>query len=199
VDFLNLMPAEERPPVDARHLITVLHGWGFGLVFVVGFPLVLVSLAGSTGAPQDAPNTREQVLLTRGLWPLAVIGWITVLLGAYVVYPWYRAKPPAGLTDLTLYPRSLLLSSPGTAWLHDFGMEWKEHVSWLAPMILTMVAYVYGLYGAGLAQHRGLRRSFMTFAIIAFAAAGASGLFGKILNGYAPVTSVHQVETGDMQ
>jgi hypothetical protein len=184
--------------MDTRHLLTVLHGWGFGAVFLVGFPLALVALGGTTATSEAEPNKREQLFLSRGLWLLVVVGWVTVLLGAYLIYPWYRAKPPAGLADLALYPRSLLLSNPSTAWLHDFGMEWKEHVSWLAPMILTMVAYVYGRYGAGLAQHRGLRKSFMTFAIISFAAAGVSGLFGKLLNGYAPVTNVHLVENGDM-
>jgi hypothetical protein len=184
--------------LDTRHLITVLHGWGFGLVFVVGFPLALVALGGATTAGERAPNRREQLFLTRGLWALVIVGWITVFTGAYVIYPWYRAHPPAGLTDLTFYPRSLLLSAPRTAWLHDFGMEWKEHVSWLAPIILTMVAYVYTRYGTELTQHRDLRRSFLAFATIAFLAAGVSGLFGKILNSYAPVTSARTADTGDM-
>jgi hypothetical protein len=181
--------------MDARHIITVLHGWCFGAVFVVGFPLALVALAGTTSSADKPPSVREQQWLARGLWLLSAIGWLTVLGGAYVIYPWYRAKPPAGLTDLALYPRSLLLSHPDTQWLHSVGMEWKEHVSWLAPMILTMVAYIYTTYGAGLSQHTGLRRAFLTFTLAAFAAAGVSGIFGKALNNYAPVISTHQVAT----
>jgi hypothetical protein len=183
--------------MDTRHVITVLHGWGFGAVFVVGFPLALVALAGTTSSADTQPSAREQQWLARGLWLLTAIGWVTVFAGAYVIYPWYRAKPPAGITDLSLYPRSLLLSHPDTQWLHSLGMEWKEHVSWLAPMILTMVAYIYTIYGAGLSQHRGLRRSFLAFTVVAFAAAGVSGIFGKALNNYAPVLTTRQVATGD--
>jgi hypothetical protein len=185
--------------MDTRHLLTQLHGWGFGAVFVVGFPLALVALAGTTSADAEPTGRREQAFLARGLWLLVAVGWITVFAGAYIIYPWYRAKPPAGVADLALYPRSLLLAHPQTQWLHDFGMEWKEHVSWLAPIILTMVAYVYSTYGAGLAQHRGLRKSFLTFAVVAFAAAGVSGIFGKVLNSYAPVTSANQADHGGSQ
>jgi hypothetical protein len=183
--------------MDGRHVITLLHGWGFGAIFVAGFPLAIVALAGTTSSADRLPSAREQKYLARGLWLLAAIGWIAVFAGAYVIYPWYRAKPPAGLTDLSLYPRSLLLSHPDTQWLHDVGMEWKEHVSWLAPMILTMVAYIYTVYGAGLSQHKGLRRTFLTFTVVAFAAAGVSGIFGKALNNYAPVMSRHQAERAD--
>lgn len=28
-----------------------------------------------------------------------------------------------------------------TRW-HDFGMEWKEHVGWLVPLLLTAVAFL---------------------------------------------------------
>jgi hypothetical protein len=184
--------------MDARQVITVLHGWGFGAVFVAGFPLALIALAGTTSSGDRPASAREQQFLARGLWLLAAVGWVAVFVGAYVIYPWYRAKPPAGMTDLSLYPRSLLLSHPNTQWLHDVGMEWKEHVSWLAPMILTMVAYIYTTYGAGLSRHKSLRRSFLAFTIVAFAAAGVSGIFGKTLNIYAPVISSHQTEKGDM-
>jgi hypothetical protein len=185
--------------VDTRHLLTQLHGWGFGAVFGIGLLLALVALASTTSADQEPLRIREQRLLSRALWLLVALGWITVFLGAYVIYPWYRATPPAGAPDLALYPRSLLLSHPGTAWLHDFGMEWKEHVSWLAPIMLTMVAYVYSTYGAALSQHRGFRKSILTFVAVAFAAAGVSGLFGLVLNGHAPVISSHAADHGDSE
>lgn len=184
--------------VDTRHLLTQLHGWGFGAVFVIGLPLALVAIGSNTSPAQGPPSHRVQSLLARGLWLLVIVGWITVLLGAYVIYPWYRAKPPAA-ADLALYPRSLLLSHPNTQWLHSFGMEWKEHVSWLAPIILTMAAAVYSTYGASLSGHKGVRTSVLAFVLVAFAAAGASGLFGLVLNGYAPIISSHQADRGEAE
>ena len=42
---------------------------------------------------------------------------------AYIVFPPYRATPPAGVTDLSQFPRSLVLASPTTAWLHAFAIS----------------------------------------------------------------------------
>ena len=170
-----------------RHLLTSVHGLVFGGAFLVGFPLALVALAGTRGIAEPAPPDREQKFLAYGLWIMAVLGWAAAMLGEYAIYPWYRAKPPSGLGDFTQYPRSLLLASPHTAWLHDFGMEWKEHVSWLAPITLTMVAYVYTKYGASLRQHRGLRLTVLAFTVVSFGAAGVAGVFGWALDSFAPV------------
>ena len=67
------------------------------------------------------------------------------------------------------------------------GMEWKEHVAWLAPIAITMVAYVISKYGRSIAQHPKMRAAVLTFAIAAFAATGVAGAFGAFLNKYAPV------------
>jgi hypothetical protein len=66
-------------------------------------------------------------------------------------------------------------------------MEWKEHVAWIAPIAMTMVAYVYGKYGTGLAKFAGLRRAVLVFTIAAFIATGAAGAFGAFLNKFAPI------------
>jgi hypothetical protein len=66
-------------------------------------------------------------------------------------------------------------------------MEWKEHVSWLAPIAMTMVAYVAFTYGRGIIQHRQLRIAVLTFAVAAFVATGVAGVFGAFLNKIAPV------------
>ena len=43
-------------------------------------------------------------LRTSDFWRLsgvmAVLAWLAVLTGAYIIYPWYRAVPPAGTADL---------------------------------------------------------------------------------------------------
>ena len=132
-------------------------------------------------------SAREQTLLNLFLIAMVVLAWATVFSGAYVIYPWYRAVPPAGATDLADYPRRLLLSSPRTAGWHSLGMEWKEHVSWLAPIAMTMVAYVFATYGPALGRHPRVRRAVLVFAGVAFLATGVAGMFGAFLNKYAPV------------
>ena len=120
---------------------------------------------------------------------MAGLAWATVLLGTFVVYPWYRAKPPAGATGAALaaYPRSLLLDSPRTAEWHQFGMEWKEHVGWLAPILATAVAAIVTGYGRQLADHADLRRAVLVLYTAAFLAAAAAGLLGALINKAAPV------------
>jgi hypothetical protein len=165
----------------------VLHGWCFGAVFVIGFPAALIALAGMTSREEPGPTARDQRLLAGGLWLLAGAGWAAVLTGTYIIYPWYRAKPPAGLTNLSAFPRSLLLANPGTAWAHSFGMEWKEHVSWIAPIALTTVAYVFTQYGASLSRHPAARMTVLALTVVAFVGAGVAGGFGKVLGSMAPV------------
>ncbi len=170
-----------------HHFLTVLHGWCFGAVFVFGLPAVLVALTGMTGRNEPSPSPGEQRALGAGLWLLAAAGWVAVLTGAYLIYPWYRVKPPPGTTELAAFPRSLLLSNPGTAWWHSFGMEWKEHVAWIAPIALTMVAYVFTIYGSSLSRQPPVRNAILAFTVIAFLTAGAAGVFGKQLGDIAPV------------
>jgi hypothetical protein len=32
-----------------------------------------------------------------GAYAMAIVAWLTVIVGAYVVYPWYRAVAPKAL------------------------------------------------------------------------------------------------------
>jgi hypothetical protein len=102
-------------------------------------------------------STQADSALAVYLIAMVVLAWLTVFSGAYVVYPWYRAVPPAGLTDLAEYPQRLLLSSGKTSEWHNVGMEWKEHVSWLAPITMTMVAYVTLKYQRAITRPRLMR------------------------------------------
>ena len=144
--------------ITVRDLVTVLHGMGFGALFMLAFSGALAELyrmSVSTGPPQV--DSRGQSLLSVYLVSMVVLAWLTVFSGAYIVYPWYRAVPPAGLTDLADYPRRLLLSSGKTSEWHNVGMEWKEHVSWLAPIAMTMVAYVTMKYRRAITRPRYMR------------------------------------------
>jgi hypothetical protein len=174
--------------ISIRDLLTVLHGMGFGALFMLAFSGAIAEFYRSTaGGAVGAVDYRAQSLLRVYLVGMVVLAWLTVFSGAYVVYPWYRAIAPHGTVDLSGFPQRLLLSNPGTSGWHDFGMEWKEHVAWIAPIAMTMVAYVYGKYGTGLAKFAGLRRAVLVFTIAAFIATGAAGAFGAFLNKFAPI------------
>jgi hypothetical protein len=174
--------------ISYRDLMTVFHGMGFGALFMLAFAGALAELYRmSAPAQTTVPSLREQRLLQFYLIAMVVLAWAAVLSGTYIIYPWYRAVPPAGTTDLAAYPKFLLTSSPMTSKWHSLGMEWKEHAAWLAPIAITMVAYVTAKYGRALTRPRQLRTAVLAFAVIAFAATGVAGGFGAFLNKYAPV------------
>jgi hypothetical protein len=133
------------------------------------------------------PTGRDRRLFYFYLIAMAVLAWLTVISGSYIVYPWYRALPPPGTTDLAAFPQKLLLSNPLTAGWHDFGMEWKEHIAWIAPILATAVAYVVIRYGLRLANMPKVRQALLTIFIVSFAAAGVAGLFGALITKAAPV------------
>ncbi|MGH8064269.1 MAG: hypothetical protein ACRERE_03320 [Candidatus Entotheonellia bacterium] len=140
--------------LTAREFWTVIHGMILGTLFLLTFAGGLAGLWSLRPAWVTVAGIQERLWrLNAGTWIMAVVAWLTVITGTYIVYPWYRAKPPEGTTDLSQFPRSYLLADPNlTAW-HTFGMEWKEHVSWLAPMLATAVAYV-GSPGIPVVNHR---------------------------------------------
>lgn len=173
--------------ITFRDLVTVLHGMGFGALFMLAFSGAVAEMYRMSAPSAPAPSPRAHMLLYIYLGMMVILAWAAVLSGTYLVYPWYRAVPPVGATDLTLFPKALLLSSPTTSAWHNFGMEWKEHVGWVAPIAMTMVAYVFGKYGRDLVHHRQIRLAALVFAIVAFVATGVAGLFGAFLNKYAPI------------
>jgi hypothetical protein len=158
-----------------------------GALFLLAYGGGLAELInlGSEWATEAGIAKRVRRLMV-GTWVMAVVAWLTVFSGTWIVYPWYRAKPPAG-ADLSLFPRSLLLSKPGTAEWHKFGMEWKEHVAWLAPILATAVAYMVTRYGIRLAKDNQVRRAVIVLFSVAFFAAAVAGLFGAFINKAAPV------------
>jgi hypothetical protein len=171
-----------------REILTLLHGMGFGGLLLLGFSGALLQLYRMFCPERSSTLTVwEQKLMRIYLVAMALLAWGTVLSGAYIVYPWYRAHPPAGVTDLSGYPQISLLSSPTTAGWHNLGMEWKEHVAWFAPIALTMVAYVFIKYGSSLARHRQVRNAAFALALAAFIATAIAATFGALINKNAPV------------
>jgi hypothetical protein len=171
-----------------RELWAVIHGMGLGALFLLAFGGGLAGLWSLRSGLLTSEGIQERApRLLIGTTVMAGIAWLTCLVGTWIVYPWYRAAPPEGTTDLTKFPRSLLLSSPDTAEWHSFGMEWKEHVAWLAPILATAVAFAVLYYGSQLIQRGEIRRAAIVFFALAFAAAGVAGLFGALITKAAPV------------
>jgi hypothetical protein len=174
--------------ISLRDLMTVIHGMGFGALFMLAFSGAIgVIYSTAVAGTRWEPSARDNTMFRFYLISMAVLAWLAVISGSYIVYPWYRAIPPAGTTDLTAFPQRLLLSSPRTAGWHDFGMEWKEHIAWFTPIVMTMVAYVFIKYGPRLALFREMRRAVLGFVVVAFIATGVAGVFGAFLNKYAPI------------
>ncbi|TJW42171.1 MAG: hypothetical protein E5W83_22710 [Mesorhizobium sp.] len=181
--------------ISFRDLMTVFHGMGFGALFMLAFSAALAELYRmSAPGAASVPSAREHNLLLLYLSVMVVLAWGAVLSGAYIVYPWYRAVVPEGVIDLTDYPKFLLTSSPKTSAWHSLGMEWKEHVAWLAPIAMTMVAFVFAKYGPALAKQKQIRTAVIGFAVVAFVATGVAGAFGAFLNKYAPVRGGAMIE-----
>jgi hypothetical protein len=174
--------------ISFRDAATVVHGMFFGALLLLTFTGAWIGLyAISASQGRWVPTAAQHQWLTRYVAGMALLAWLAVLLGAYAVYPWYRAHPPAGLTDLSSFPQRLLMSSPTTTGWHDIGMEWKEHIAWFAPISLTTATYLVWRYGMHLHALQSVRRALLCLVALAFVAAGVAGFFGAMLNKYAPV------------
>ena len=180
--------------ITARALWTLIPAWGSvrSLLACSGALVELYRLTTSSFPSESTPG--HERLLKVYLLTMVVLAWAAVLTGAYVIYPWYRAVPPPGTTDLAMFPQRLLMSTPTTIGWHSLGMEWKEHVAWFAPISITMVAAVFIRYGRNLKNHRQLRAAVLSFAVTSFVAAGIAGFFGALINKYAPVQGDHTIQ-----
>jgi hypothetical protein len=187
--------------ITTRGLLTLIHGMGFGALYLMACSGALVEIYRCCHAQTGPQNDdRHDLFLANYLTAMAAVAWLAVLSGTYIVYPWYRATPPAGTTDLAGFPQRLLMASPATAGWHSIGMEWKEHVAWLVPIAITMAAAVCRRYGGGLKSHRELRTAVLGFVWASLLAAGVAGFFGAMLNKNAPVqggTTMRIMEGGE--
>ena len=174
--------------ITARSLWTIIHGMGFGALFLLAASGALIELWFALApAAIPAPSPIRERFLKLYLVVMAALAWLAVLTGTYIVYPWYRATPPAGAADLSAFPQKFLMHSPTTIGWHSLGMEWKEHVAWFAPIAITMVAFVFIKYGRDLRNHKQLRAAVLGFALASVVSAAAAGFFGAMINKYAPV------------
>jgi hypothetical protein len=172
---------------SGRSIWTMIHGIVLGGGALMALAAALFSLRAMRTANNALVDERPARHLTWLTMFTAAALWLTVLVGTYISFPPYRAAPPDGATDLSAHPRSLLLSSPDTAWLHSFAMEIKEHVPWLAVMLATAVAFVAVRYRSRLLTDARLNRMAATLLAICFALVAAIALLGVLINKVAPL------------
>jgi hypothetical protein len=173
--------------ITSRSLWTLLHGMGFGALYLLACTGALVEFYRRFIARTESFTSSDGPFLKIYLFAMTSFAWLAVLTGTYIVYPWYRATPPPGTTDLSGYPQKLLMSHAATIGWHSMGMEWKEHVAWLVPIMITMAAAVVARYGSDLRHHPRLRSAVLVAVLFSFVSAGLAGFWGAMINKYAPV------------
>ena len=164
-----------------RETWTLVHGMIFGVIFLLGFAGGLEGLYSLRPQLLTAAGVRDRVRRLRiGVVAMAVAAWGTVITGTWVIYPWYRAKDPASA-------KSILVADPATEMWHSFGMEWKEHIAWISPILATVVAFIVVYYGVRLIKHERARRAALVLFILAFGLAAVAGGLGALITKTSPV------------
>jgi hypothetical protein len=160
----------------------LVHGILLGGAFLLAFSGGLAGFYSLRPELVTEAGISERIRRLRiGTGALAVLTWATVIVGTWIVYPWYREDVPSS-------PRSKLLANPDTSDWHEFAMEWKEHIAWIAPMLATAAAFMVFYYRADLIRNQLARRIAMGLFIGAFAVAVIAGLLGALITKKAPVT-----------
>lgn len=147
----------------------VTHGMVFG-------GLTLLLCAGAAGLLW----ARDGRALSPVLVGAALFAWAAVLSGTWSIYPAYRAGAPDS-------PKSRLMADPSTRGWHEFAMEWKEHIAWLAPFLLTAAAFVAWRRRAELAADASTRRAIWLLQAGGFAASAAAAALGSLITRQAPL------------
>lgn len=173
-----------------RSIWTMIHGIGLGGGFLIVFSSAFYCLWAlrSDDGLSEAASRKLYAFLGGANALLAIILWLTILVGTYVSFPGYRANPPTGATDLTPYPKAVLKATEETAWLHDIAMEVKEHLPWVAAMLMTAVAYISLLHRTSLRQDAGLRGTLLVLLATTFSVVALVAVLGVLINKAAPLT-----------
>ena len=183
-----------------RETWTLIHGMIFGALFLLAYAggmAGLWSLRPQLVTPEGIRERAHRLVI--GTTVMAIAAWATVITGTWIVYPWYREKLAgddfAGCQGLqaptaNCSPKDFLLSGQGgdTANWHDFGMEWKEHLAWFAPILATVAAFLVVYYRTDLATNNRMRKLVIVILTLSFVTAGIAGLFGALITKAAPLT-----------
>ena len=178
---------ENPVKMSARELWTALHGMVLGAGLLLLFTGALASLWSLRSSWLTEEGAVRQIRRLRACtWAMMILVWLAVLLGTYLIYPWYRSAPPPGAI-LASHPKYLLLANPHTADWHEFGMEWKEHVAWLAPILATALVFVVTRWPRHVMNDRHVRWALLILLIACFFCAGIGGVLGALVDKAAPI------------
>jgi hypothetical protein len=167
--------------LSTREIWALVHGLVIGGPLLLAFAAVLVSVHGLRSDLLTAEGVRERVLQLRlGAGVMAVMLWTIVLIGIWVLLPWYGEDSPDS-------PRSILVADPGTRQWHEFADVWKTHVAFMAPMLATAAATLVAYYGRTLARDRTVRNLALALFIGAFAVTSLAALIGSLVTRVAPI------------
>jgi hypothetical protein len=159
----------------------LVHGLVIGGPLLLGFSAALVALFGLRSEYLTAAGVRERVLQLRiGASLMAVMAWAIVLIGTWVLLPWYADDTPNS-------PRSILLSDPDTRQWHEFADVWKTHVAFMSPILATAAAALVVYYGRALARDRTARNVVLALMLAAFAVTSLAALMGSLITRVAPI------------
>ena len=164
-----------------REIWALIHGLLIGGPLLLAFAGALVALAGLHSDYVTAEGIHNRVKQLRiGTCAMAAMAWTIVLIGTWVLLPWYSEDTPDS-------PRSLLRADPGTRQWHDFADVWKTHVAFMAPILETAAAVLVVYYGPGLARNRTVRNIVLALLLAAFAVASLAALLGSLVTRAAPL------------
>lgn len=184
---------------SSRAIWADIHGLVLGGLILLAFIGAVAGLWRFRPGLETARSVQERAnWLSAGLGALAVTLWATVITGTWLVYPWYREKLAGAefascegleLPSSACSPRDFLLSnvSGQTEALHEFGMEWKEHIAWAAPFLATSAFLLARYYGPRIMTRPWLRTALIVMLIAAIGAATIGGAFGTFINKVAPI------------
>ena len=158
---------------------------GVGVMFLHAFAGGIATLVDS-GMLRFRETRLKRSLRAWSTLVMATFVWLAVVSGTWLVYPGYRAEPPDGVSDLDPFPKAALLADAKLDFWHDLGMEWKEHVAWIAPFLATAVAFVVIRYAPQVAADSRLRRVLAQLFVIAAVTATVAAVLGSAINKVAP-------------
>ncbi len=154
-------------------LLADIHGLVFGAIFLLAYSggiVGLLDLHSSWETRKGQQALTKQLAI--GTWAMAIVAWLTVITGTYLVYPLYRTEY-----------RTVLSS---TFW-NTFGMVLKTHIGWFAPILATTVAVVIWRYKTQLIEEKRIRYALEVLFTLAFLTAGIAGLLGALTTKALPV------------
>lgn len=171
-----------------RSLWTMIHGIVLSGSALMALSAAIFSLrmlhAGK--ASDSVTNIQSRYMMSLTVF-MSVMLWLTVIVGTYITFPPYRALPPEGLINLSMYPKAMLQANSTTLWLHSFAMESKEHVPWIASILSTAVAFISIRYRSLIISDDKLNALATWLLGICFLLVSYAAILGVFVNKVAPL------------